>query len=148
LVTHAFFKACLFLGAGSVIHAVSGEQDMRRMGGLREKVPQTFRTMQWATYAIAGLPLGAGFFSKDEILASAWSTPYFPGVAEATGCDANPRRNRDYNRRDLHPAGNRRLVAGEIALSSAPARGRRVDGTRGAGPRDDAGAQVLRRRVL
>ena len=83
LVTHAFFKACLFLGAGSVIHAVSGEQDMRRMGGLREKVPQTFRTMQWATYAIAGLPLGAGFFSKDEILASAWSTPYFPGVGKA-----------------------------------------------------------------
>src|SRR2546422_608310 len=83
LMTHAFFKALLFLGAGSVIHAVSGEQDMRRMGGLREKVPQTFRTMQWATYAIAGLPLGAGFFSKDEILSSAWSTPYFPGVGKA-----------------------------------------------------------------
>ena len=82
LVTHAFFKACLFLGSGSVIHAMSGEQDMRRMGGLREKIPQTFRTMQWATFAIAGLPLGAGFFSKDEILASAWSTPYFPGVGK------------------------------------------------------------------
>jgi NADH-quinone oxidoreductase subunit L len=82
LVTHAFFKACLFLGAGSVIHAMSGEQDMRRMGGLRDKIPQTFRTMQWATYAIAGLPLASGFFSKDDILASAWSTPYFPGVGK------------------------------------------------------------------
>ncbi len=78
LVTHSFFKACLFLGSGSVIHAMSGEQDIRRMGGLRPHVPQTFRTFQWATYAIAGLPLGAGFFSKDEILASAWATPYFP----------------------------------------------------------------------
>jgi NADH-quinone oxidoreductase subunit L len=82
LVTHAFFKACLFLGSGSVIHAMSGEQDMRRMGGLRDKIPQTFRTMQWATFAIAGLPLGAGFFSKDEILVSAWATPYFPGVGK------------------------------------------------------------------
>ena len=82
LVTHAFFKACLFLCSGSVIHAMSGEQDMRKMGGLRDKIPQTFRTMQWATFAIAGLPLGAGFFSKDEILASAWATPYFPGVGK------------------------------------------------------------------
>src|SRR5947209_3964283 len=78
LITHAFFKACLFLGSGSVIHAMSGEQDMRFMGGLRSKIPQTFRTFQWATFAIAGLPLGAGFFSKDEILASAMANPYFP----------------------------------------------------------------------
>ena len=83
LVTHAFFKACLFLGSGSVIHAIGGEQDIRRMGGLKPKIPQTFRTFQWATYAIAGLPFGAGFFSKDEILASAWATPYFPGVGKA-----------------------------------------------------------------
>src|SRR5438132_2887937 len=83
LVTHAFFKACLFLGSGSVIHAMSGEQDVRFMGGLRSKIPQTFRTFQWATFAIAGLPLGAGFFSKDEILASAWATPYFPAVGKA-----------------------------------------------------------------
>src|SRR5438132_1745615 len=83
LVTHAFFKACLFLGSGSVIHAMSGEQDVRFMGGLRDKIPQTFRTFQWATFAIAGLPLGAGFFSKDEILASAWATPYFPAVGKA-----------------------------------------------------------------
>ncbi|HEX9986211.1 MAG TPA: NADH-quinone oxidoreductase subunit L [Thermoanaerobaculia bacterium] len=82
LVTHAFFKACLFLGSGSVIHAMSGEQDIRKMGGLKDKIPQTFRTFQWATYAIAGLPLAAAFFSKDEILASAWATPYFPGVGK------------------------------------------------------------------
>src|ERR1043166_8663309 len=82
LVTHAFFKACLFLGSGSVIHAMGGEQDIRKMGGLRDKIPQTFRTFQWATYAIAGLPLAAAFFSKDEILASAWATPYFPTVGK------------------------------------------------------------------
>ncbi|HEY3056008.1 MAG TPA: NADH-quinone oxidoreductase subunit L [Thermoanaerobaculia bacterium] len=80
LVTHAFFKACLFLGAGSVIHAMSGEQDIRKMGALRDKIPQTFRTFQFATYAIAGLPFASGFFSKDEILASAFATPYFPQV--------------------------------------------------------------------
>jgi NADH-quinone oxidoreductase subunit L len=82
LVTHAFFKACLFLGSGSVIHAMSGEQDIRNMGGLKSKIPHTFRTFAIATYAIAGLPLAAGFFSKDEILVSAWSTPYFPGVGK------------------------------------------------------------------
>ena len=82
LVTHAFFKACLFLGSGSVIHAMSGEQDIRNMGGLKDKIPQTYRTFAIATYAIAGLPLAAGFFSKDEILVSAWSTPYFPGVGK------------------------------------------------------------------
>jgi NADH-quinone oxidoreductase subunit L len=68
VVTHAFFKACLFLGAGSVIHALDGEQDIRRMGGLRTKVPVTFWTFAIATAAIAGLPGLAGFFSKDEIL--------------------------------------------------------------------------------
>jgi NADH-quinone oxidoreductase subunit L len=82
LVTHAFFKACLFLGAGSVIHAMSGEQDIRKMGGLRTKIPHTYRTFAIATYAIAGLPFAAGFFSKDELLASAWATPYFPGVGK------------------------------------------------------------------
>src|SRR5437762_1455306 len=78
LVTHAFFKACLFLGSGSVIHAMSGEQDMRKMGGLKSKIPQTFRTFLIATIAIAGIPPLAGFFSKDEILASALANPYFP----------------------------------------------------------------------
>ncbi len=72
LVTHAFFKALLFLGAGSVIHALSGEQDLRRMGGLWRRLPQTRDTMIVATIAISGLPPFAGFFSKDEILAGAW----------------------------------------------------------------------------
>ena len=68
LMTHAFFKALLFLGAGSVIHALSGEQEMPRMGGLRRHLPITFATMAIACVAIAGIPPLAGFFSKDEIL--------------------------------------------------------------------------------
>jgi NADH-quinone oxidoreductase subunit L len=68
LLTHAFFKALLFLAAGSVIHALSGEQDMRRMGGLRKRIPVTFWTMTMGVFAIAGIPPLAGFFSKDEIL--------------------------------------------------------------------------------
>jgi len=71
LVTHAFFKALLFLGAGSVIHALSGEQDLRKMGGLARKLPATWYTMLIATVAISGLPPFSGFFSKDEILAGA-----------------------------------------------------------------------------
>ncbi len=78
VVTHAFFKACLFLGSGSVIHAMSGEQDIRKMGGLRSKIPITYWTFLLATIAIAGFPPFAGFFSKDEILASALANPYFP----------------------------------------------------------------------
>lgn len=76
LMTHAFFKALLFLGAGSVIHAVSNEQDMRKMGGLKRKIPITFATMMVGTIAIAGFPPFAGFFSKDEILWKAISSPY------------------------------------------------------------------------
>jgi NADH-quinone oxidoreductase subunit L len=68
LYTHAFFKACLFLGAGSVIHALGGEQDIRKMGGLARRIPVTFATFTVATAAIAGIPPLAGFFSKDEIL--------------------------------------------------------------------------------
>ena len=68
LMTHAFFKGLLFLGAGSVIHAVGGEQDMRKMGGLKSFIPWTFLTMGIATLAIAGIPPLAGFWSKDEIL--------------------------------------------------------------------------------
>jgi len=68
VVTHAFFKACLFLGAGSVIHALGGEQDLRKMGGLARRIPVTFVTFAVATAAIAGIPPLAGFFSKDEIL--------------------------------------------------------------------------------
>jgi NADH-quinone oxidoreductase subunit L len=72
LMTHAFFKALLFLGAGSVIHAMSDEQDMHKMGGLWKKMPITATTMGIATLAIAGIPPLAGFWSKDEILASAF----------------------------------------------------------------------------
>jgi NADH-quinone oxidoreductase subunit L len=71
--THAFFKACLFLGAGSVIHALSGEQNMRRMGGLKAHMPRTYWTYVIATLAIAGAPFTAGFFSKDLILWQAFS---------------------------------------------------------------------------
>lgn len=73
LMTHAFFKALLFLGAGSVIHAMGGEQDIRKMGGLRKKLPTTFITFFIATLAISGIPPFAGFFSKDEILAEAFA---------------------------------------------------------------------------
>jgi NADH-quinone oxidoreductase subunit L len=73
LMTHAFFKGLLFLGSGSVIHALSGEQDMRRMGGLWKKIPWTFGTMLCGTVAIAGIPPFAGFWSKDEILWLAYS---------------------------------------------------------------------------
>ena len=72
LMTHAFFKACLFLGSGSVIHGCNGEQDMRRMGGLRRHMKTTHWTFLIATIAIAGIPPLAGFFSKDEILAGAF----------------------------------------------------------------------------
>ena len=89
LVTHAFFKACLFLGAGSVIHALSGEQDVRKMGGLARRIPVTFVTFAIATAAIAGIPPLAGFFSKDEILWYAFAStrggsPLLWGVAAAT----------------------------------------------------------------
>jgi NADH-quinone oxidoreductase subunit L len=76
LMTHAFFKGLLFLAAGSVIHAMGGEQDMRLMGGLRKKIPATYWTMFIATLAIAGIPGFAGFFSKDEILDAAGSGPH------------------------------------------------------------------------
>ena len=73
LMTHAFFKACLFLGSGSVIHAMGGEQDMRKMGGLRHKMPITYITFLAATLALAGVPPFAGFFSKDEIVWQAFA---------------------------------------------------------------------------
>jgi NADH-quinone oxidoreductase subunit L len=76
LMTHSFFKGLLFLGAGSVIHAVGGEQDMRKMGGLRSYIPWTFLTMGIATLAIAGIPPFAGFWSKDEILWKAYSSDH------------------------------------------------------------------------
>jgi NADH-quinone oxidoreductase subunit L len=79
-MTHAFFKGLLFLGAGSVIHAVGGEQDMRKMGGLRSYIPWTFLTMSIASLAIAGFPPLAGFFSKDEILWKVFSSERGSGV--------------------------------------------------------------------
>jgi NADH-quinone oxidoreductase subunit L len=86
VLTHAFFKALLFLGAGSVIHAMGGEQDMRKMGGLAGKIKITFVTMLVGTIAIAGIPPFSGFFSKDEILAAAYAhsvTFYVIGVITA-----------------------------------------------------------------
>ncbi|SDQ01353.1 NADH dehydrogenase subunit L [Mucilaginibacter sp. OK268] len=86
VLTHAFFKALLFLGAGSVIHAMSGEQDMRKMGGLKGKIKITFATMLIGTIAISGIPPFSGFFSKDEILAHAYAhstTFYVIGVFTA-----------------------------------------------------------------
>ena len=74
LMTHAFFKSLLFLAAGSVIHALSGEQDMRRMGGLRARIPRTYRVFLVGALAISGVPGLSGFFSKDEILTSAFAS--------------------------------------------------------------------------
>jgi NADH-quinone oxidoreductase subunit L len=88
LITHAFFKALLFLGAGSVIHGCGGEQDIRRMGGLRRAMPVTFAAYAAGMLALCGFPLFAGFWSKDEILRAAhgWSmsqTPFYLGAAGA-----------------------------------------------------------------
>jgi NADH-quinone oxidoreductase subunit L len=85
LATHAFFKALLFLGSGSVIHGMSGEQDMRRMGGLKEKMPWTRLTMLVGCFAIAGIPPLAGFFSKDEILWSGFKIGGYGRVFWAVG---------------------------------------------------------------
>jgi len=74
LFTHAFFKALLFLGAGSVIHAMSAEQDMRRMGGLWNKIPYTYAVMWIGSLSLAGIPFFAGYYSKDTILAAAWAS--------------------------------------------------------------------------
>ncbi|MDT4896574.1 MAG: NADH-quinone oxidoreductase subunit [Acidobacteriota bacterium] len=82
VMTHAFFKALLFLGSGSVIHGMHHEQDMRRMGGLKKYMPVTFVTMLIGWLAISGIPIFAGFFSKDEILWKTWSTELFPGAGK------------------------------------------------------------------
>jgi NADH-quinone oxidoreductase subunit L len=84
--THAWFKACLFLGSGSVIHALAGEQDMTKMGGLRKLIPHTYLTMLIATLAIAGVPGLAGFFSKDQILGETFAAghPVLWGFAVLT----------------------------------------------------------------
>jgi NADH-quinone oxidoreductase subunit L len=80
LMTHAFFKALLFLGAGSVIHGLHEEQDMRKMGGLKRYMPWTYWTLVAGALALAGFPLTAGFFSKDEILVGAWHNGYWWGA--------------------------------------------------------------------
>lgn len=90
LMTHAFFKALLFLGAGSVIHAMSDEQDMRKMGGIWKKIPVTYGLMWVGSLALAGIPPFAGYFSKDIVLEAAWAdhtwfghTAYWLGIAAA-----------------------------------------------------------------
>jgi NADH-quinone oxidoreductase subunit L len=88
LATHAFFKALLFLGSGSVIHGMSGEQDMRKMGGLKDKMPTTRLTMLIGCIAIAGIPPLAGFFSKDEILWSAFKIGGYGRVVWGVGLAA------------------------------------------------------------
>ena len=82
MVTHAFFKACLFMSAGSVIHGCHHEQDMRKMGGLRKKMPITFACMLICTLAIAGMPLFAGFYSKDRIIQSAIERTFFRAAGD------------------------------------------------------------------
>jgi NADH-quinone oxidoreductase subunit L len=77
LVSHGFFKGLLFMGSGSVIHGADGEQDMRYIGGLRERMPWTYRTMVVGSLALAGIPIFAGFFSKDEILGEAFNRGYY-----------------------------------------------------------------------
>jgi len=88
LMTHAFFKGLLFLGSGSVIHGMGGEQDMRKMGGLRHHMPVTFATFLIGTIAIAGIPPFAGFFSKDEILAHAYGGAHGSPILWAVGVAA------------------------------------------------------------
>ena len=84
-MTHAFFKALLFLASGSVIHALSGEQDMRKMGALKSRIPTTYWTMAVAALAISGIPPLAGFFSKDEILWQSFAGPYGHTLLWAVG---------------------------------------------------------------
>src|ERR1044072_4721050 len=79
VMTHAFFKALMFLGAGSVIHGMHHEQDMRRMGGVKRYMPKTYLTFLMGWHAICGIPIWSGFWSKDEILWNAASTEYVPG---------------------------------------------------------------------
>jgi NADH-quinone oxidoreductase subunit L len=88
LMTHAFFKACLFLGSGSVIHAMGGEQDIRFMGGLKKQMPTTYLTFLLATLAISGFPPFAGFFSKDEILWNVFASTHSNKVVYVIGAVA------------------------------------------------------------
>ena len=91
VMTHAFFKALMFLGAGSVIHSMHHEQDMRRMGGLKKYMPKTYLTFLMGWLAICGIPIWSGFWSKDEILWNAASTEYVP-TAGRSGSSRPSRR--------------------------------------------------------
>ena len=137
LYTHAFFKACLFLGAGSVIHALGGEQDIRKMGGLARSIPVTFVTFAIATAAIAGIPPLAGFFSKDEIL-------WFALASERGGSPAAVRR------RLAHGAADRVLhvqaAVAHVLRRAADGRGDRASRPRVAGV-DDRRARRARHRL-
>ncbi len=131
VMTHAFFKALLFLGSGSVIHGMHHEQDMRRMGGLKKYMPVTYWTMLTGWLAISGIPIFAGFFSKDEILWKTFSTEVV-GVARR-GADPVGRRRRDgAPDGHLHDAPDGDDLLGQGALPRGP-RGRA--GRRGARPR-------------
>ena len=88
LMTHAFFKALLFLAAGLVIHALIGEQDMRKMGGLRRFLPRTYRAFLIGALALTGIPPLSGFFSKDSILASALAAGWYGQLLFAVGIAA------------------------------------------------------------
>ena len=136
LMTHAFFKALLFLGSGSVIHAMGGEQDMRKMGGLKKHLPSTYRTFVIGSLAIAGIPPLAGFFSKDEILHAAavgwalgalrrWIAHGGPDGVLHVPCRAHdvPRRIPGNARAGAPPA---RVTAGDDGASLGAGRGRDV----------------------
>ena len=119
LFTHAFFKALLFLCCGSVIHAMGGEQDMRRMGGLWRKIPWTYVMMWIGSLSLSGIPFFSGYWSKDTILDAAWAS------GTAVGRYAwLPRRRRGVHDRVLH-------LAGDVHdLSRRAARRRRDDAPR------------------
>ncbi len=121
VITHAFFKALLFLGSGSVIHGMHHEQDMRRMGGLKKYMPITFATMLTGWLAISGIPIFAGFFSKDEILWKTWSAGTF-ALPSPVWSKAALGRRRAYRAADrrLHDAHDGDDVLGHRALSRKP----------------------------
>ena len=116
-MTHAFFKALLFLGAGSVIHALSGEQDMRKMGGLRKKIPITFWTLVCAWVAISGVPPFSGFFSKDAILVAA----YQHAPVDVLGRRVHRRHDRLLRLPRLVPDLLRRAIAAQAHPHESPA---------------------------
>ena len=121
VITHAFFKALLFLGSGSVIHGMHHEQDMRRMGGLKKYMPITFATMLTGWLAISGIPIFAGFFSKDEILWKTWSAGAFQFAESRVEQGAlGYRRDHCAAYRRLHDANDGDDVLGHRTFSREP----------------------------